>query len=181
MQPGGGAFYGPKIEFVLQDCVGRSWQCGTIQFDLVIPARFDLRYVDHEGARRTPVMLHRALFGSLERFLGVLLEHHGPALPAWLAPVQAIVLPVTSAQHQAAWALHAELVRAGVRSTCEANDSLSKRIAAAHASAIPLMLVLGARELGDGAVMLRQRSGQDTLPRERSVEDVARLCAPPVV
>ncbi|MDQ3033240.1 MAG: threonine--tRNA ligase, partial [Myxococcota bacterium] len=102
VQPGAGAFYGPKIEIALRDRAGRVWQCGTIQMDLVMPVRFDLRYVDAGGDKRGMVMLHRALYGSLERFLGMLLEHHGAALPAWLAPEQIAVLPVSRAQHDVA-------------------------------------------------------------------------------
>ncbi|HVV88507.1 MAG TPA: threonine--tRNA ligase, partial [Kofleriaceae bacterium] len=115
VQPGGGAFYGPKLEFVLRDRRGRAWQLGTIQLDLVMPRRFDLRYVDRDGERRHPAMLHRALYGSIERFLGVLLEHHGATLPAWLAPEQVAVLPVGAEQDGCAREAAARLAAAGLR------------------------------------------------------------------
>ena len=143
-QPGGGAFYGPKLEFVLQDRHGRDWSCGTIQFDLVMPPRFDLRYVDAGGERRHPVMLHRALYGSLERFFGMLLEHYGAALPAWLCPLQVLVMPIAEAHEAWATAVVERLRGAGLRVASDfRRETLAKRIAEAHAGAVPFVAVIG--------------------------------------
>jgi threonyl-tRNA synthetase len=178
-QPGAGAFYGPKLEFVLADSRGREWQCGTIQFDLVMPERFDLAYIDSSSQRRRPVMLHRALYGSLERFLGILLEHHGAHLPPWLAPVQVAVLPVTDAQADAAREIERDLGAAGIRCVGMEEDSLGKRIALAHARAIPFHVVLGAREVAGGKVALRSRDGQTEVERGVFVETIVELCRAP--
>jgi len=178
-QPGAGAFYGPKLEFVLHDNRGREWQCGTIQFDLVMPERFDLTYVDATGARRRPVMLHRALYGSLERFLGILLEHHGSHLPAWLAPTQVALLPVAAAHREAARALAAKLGAAGLRAQLFDDESLGKRVALAHDQAVPFQAVLGARELAEGTVSLRVGAEQRNLSVGAFLEAMAVACAPP--
>lgn len=182
-QPGAGAFYGPKLEFVLSDRRGREWQCGTIQFDLIMPDRFDLAYIDSAGQRRRPVMLHRALYGSLERFLGILLEHHGAHLPAWLAPVQVAVLPVAAAHLEVAMAVERALGASGIRATvlAEAKGSLAKRIALAHEQAVPFQVVLGGRECEAGTVTLRERDGQRTLSRAAFVAEMRERCkAPPL-
>jgi threonyl-tRNA synthetase len=178
-QPGAGAFYGPKLEFVLADSRGREWQCGTIQFDLVMPERFDLVYIDSAGQRRRPVMLHRALFGSLERFLGVLLEHHGAHLPAWFAPVQVAILPVGQAQTEAARALERDLQAADLRCASMTEDSLSKRIALAHDRAIPFQAIIGAREAANNQVTLRTRDGQVEMGRMAFIERLGELCRSP--
>jgi threonyl-tRNA synthetase len=181
LQPGEGAFYGPKLEFVLEDRAGRKWQCGTIQFDLVMPERFDVRYVDADGERRRAVMLHRALYGSLERFLGILLEHHGAALPAWLAPEQVVVLPVAAAH--APWALEVEraLRDAELRARVDAREeTLSRRVAEAHAAAVPLIAVAGGREVQARAVSLRSRNEpQHTLALPDAVAELSRRCSMP--
>jgi threonyl-tRNA synthetase len=179
VQAGAGAFYGPKLEYALRDRQGRQWQCGTIQFDLVMPRRFDLRYVDRDGGRRHAVMLHRALYGSLERFLGILLEHHAGAFPAWLAPVQIAVLPVAPELGAPARALLSQLAARGLRAELDEDESLSKRIARAHAQAIPFQLVLGARELAAGTVTLRSRDGQSVITVEEALAELARRCAAP--
>ncbi|WP_437671685.1 threonine--tRNA ligase [Sorangium sp. So ce131] len=181
MQPGEGAFYGPKLEFVLRDRLGRQWQCGTIQLDLVLPERFDITYVDSSGARRRPAMLHRALFGSVERFLGILLEHYRGALPPWLSPEQVVVVPVTDAQRPYAEEILQLLRQKGVRAILDAgDDSLSRKIAIAHEAAIPLVAIAGKREVERRAVALRERDGghQRELPLEEAVAEVARRCAP---
>lgn len=180
VQPKGGAFYGPKLEFVLRDRLGRAWQCGTIQFDLVMPRRFDLRYVDSGGERRHPVMLHRALFGSLERFLGVLLEHHAGALPAWLAPEQLVVLPI--AEEHAPWAeqVRARLAREGVRAEVDASsESLGRRIVAAHERGVPLVAIVGAREVASQGVALRAKGERRALALEEAAAEIVARCAPP--
>jgi threonyl-tRNA synthetase len=179
VQPGAGAFYGPKLEFVLEDRLGRAWQCGTIQFDLVLPKRFELRYVSDSGERRHPVMLHRAIYGSLERFLGIVLEQHGPSLPAWLAPLQAIVLPVSAAQIESATELVQQLTAAGVRSELSAQDSLARRVALAHERGVPFIVTLGARELERDSVALRTRNGQSELARAGACAELRDACAPP--
>ncbi|KYF91021.1 threonine--tRNA ligase [Sorangium sp. So ce1389] len=177
LQPGEGAFYGPKLEFVLRDRLGRSWQCGTIQLDLVLPERFDITYVDASGARRRPALLHRALLGSLERFLGILLEHYRGALPLWLSPEQVVVVPVTDAQRAYAEEVLKRLQQKGVRAILDAgDDSLSRKIAVAHASAIPLVAVVGKREAERRSVALREREGgqQRELPLDEAVVEVVR-------
>ncbi|WP_437924880.1 threonine--tRNA ligase [Sorangium sp. So ce291] len=177
LQPGEGAFYGPKLEFVLRDRLGRSWQCGTIQLDLVLPERFDITYVDASGARRRPALLHRALLGSLERFLGILLEHYRGALPLWLSPEQVVVVPVTDAQRAYAEEVLQRLQQKGVRAVLDAgDDSLSRKIAVAHASAIPLVAVVGKREAERRSVALREREGgqQRELPLDEAVVEVLR-------
>ncbi|XYH95135.1 threonine--tRNA ligase [Sorangium sp. So ce1128] len=179
LQPGEGAFYGPKLEFVLRDRLGRSWQCGTIQLDLVLPERFDITYVDASGARRRPALLHRALLGSLERFLGILLEHYRGALPLWLSPEQVVVVPVTDAQRAYAEEVLQRLQKNGVRAILDAgDDTLSRKIAVAHASAIPLVAVVGKREAERRSVALREREGghQRELLLDEAVVEVVRRC-----
>jgi len=182
VQPGAGAFYGPKIEIALRDRAGRSWQCGTIQLDLVMPRSFEVRYVDERGERPHVVMLHRALYGSVERFLGILLEHHGAALPAWLAPEQLAVLPVESAHAEAAAEVVDAARRAGLRAELDASEgSLSRRIALAHDRSVPFVAVLGAREIASGTIALRERGAPPRgLAREAAVEQLALLCKKPV-
>jgi threonyl-tRNA synthetase len=180
LQPGAGAIYGPKLEFVLRDRRGRAWQCGTIQLDFVMPQRFDLRYVDAGGERRHVVMLHRALYGSIERFLGMLLEQHGAALPPWLAPEQIAVAPISSRHGPSAADLCAELARAGLRSRLDAgDDTLSRRIAVAHHDGIPFVVVVGDRELASGALSLRAGDAQWSAPRADAIADLVRRCSAP--
>lgn len=181
VQPGEGAFYGPKLEFVLRDRIGRSWQCGTIQLDFVLPERFDLHYVAASGERRHPVMLHRALLGSVERFLGILLEHHKGALPAWLAPDQAVVVPVADAHRDYAERALVELREAGIRAAIDARgETLSRKIVDAHAAGVPIVAVVGRREVERGALTLRDRDGrQRELSLSEAVAEVARCCQPP--
>ena len=158
VQPGGGAFYGPKVEIALRDRAGRAWQCGTIQLDLVMPSRFGLRYVAASGERLPFVMLHRALYGSLERFMGMLLEHHGARLPMWLAPEQVAVLPVSAREQEHAARVRDALADEGLRVCLEGGDaSLSKRVAGAHERAIPWAVIIGPREVERGEVSLRSR------------------------
>jgi threonyl-tRNA synthetase len=178
VQPGAGAIYGPKLEFVLRDRRDRPWQCGTIQLDFVMPERFDVRYVDAGGERRHVVMLHRALFGSIERFLGVLLEHHGAALPAWLAPEQVAVVPVTSSHRGRAAEVCSQLVRAGLRARLDAADgTLARRIAVAHHDGVPFVVVIGDREVASETVAVRARDGQWTAPVGDAIAELARRCA----
>jgi threonyl-tRNA synthetase len=156
LNPGDGAFYGPKIDFHVTDALGRSWQCGTCQLDFQMPERFDLSYVGADDAAHRPVMIHRALLGSMERFAGILIEHYAGRFPVWLAPVQAIVLPVSDRHNEYAGRVLAELREAGVR--VEADDrseSVGKKIRDAELGRYPYMLVVGDREQEAGAVAVR--------------------------
>lgn len=187
-QPGEGAFYGPKLEFKLRDSLARIWQCGTIQLDFAMPERFDLLYVDADGQRRRPVMLHRALYGSVERFLGVLLEHYAGRLPAWLAPEQARVIALGPAQQGHARALCSALRRAGLRASVDAaEERLGSRIARARQLHLPFALVVGEREARDHSVSVRNLAaapGERKEPNEQhgfehAVAHVAEACRPP--
>lgn len=181
LAPGQGAFYGPKLEFALSDHAGRSWQCGTIQLDLVLPERFDVSYIDSAGKRARPAMLHRAVLGSLERFLGILLEQSQGKLPRWLCPEQVAVLPVSGVHEAHARAFVAELAARGVRARIDARtESLSRRVRDAHERAIPFVATLGERECTRGEVSVRQRAGARVLPRAATVEELARACASPL-
>jgi threonyl-tRNA synthetase len=181
-KPGEGAFYGPKLEFELQDRHGRSWQCGTIQLDFVLPERFDLRYDDSSGKRLRPAMLHRAMLGSLERFLGILLEQHGGRVPAWLAPEQVRVLPVHREQRSYAEELVLRLRERDLRATVDAGEeTLGRRIAKAHELCVPLLWVVGAREVSDGTVAERAfAEAQRVLPVVSALDAAVWVSAPPV-
>ena len=160
--PGEGAFYGPKIEFVLRDAIGRDWQCGTLQVDLNLPERFDATYRTADGGERRPVMLHRALLGSLERFTGILLEHYAGNLPLWLAPVQAAVLNITDAQADYARDVAAALRERGFRvETDLRNEKVGYKIRQHTLEKIPYLLIVGDREVEQGRVAVRQRDGTD--------------------
>jgi threonyl-tRNA synthetase len=160
---GDGAFYGPKIDLHMTDSLGRSWQLGTIQLDYNLPVRFELAYTGADNAEHRPVMIHRALFGSFERFIGILLEHLGGELPAWLAPVQAIVLSITDRQNEAAGAVLAALTAAGLRGERdERSESVGRKIREAELRKVPFMLVVGEREAAAGTVAVRERGAGDT-------------------
>ena len=162
INPGEGAFYGPKLEFVLRDAIGRDWQCGTLQVDLNLPERFAISYIDERGERCQPVMLHRALFGSLERFIGILLEHHGGALPLWLAPQQAVVLNISEAQADYARAISDSLRRHGLRASADLrNEKIGYKIREHSLQKVPYLLVVGEKEKDGGYVSLRSRNGED--------------------
>ena len=162
LNPGEGAFYGPKLEFVLRDAIGRDWQCGTLQVDLNLPERFAISYVDDHGERRQPVMLHRALFGSLERFIGILLEHHGGALPLWLAPQQVAVLNISAAQADYAQAITERLRRHGLRASADLrNEKIGYKIREHSLQKVPYLLVIGDKEQAGGYVSLRSRKGEN--------------------
>jgi threonyl-tRNA synthetase len=166
VNPGDGAFYGPKIDFQIADALGRWWQLGTLQLDYQLPQRFDLKYVGADGHEHRPVMIHRAMLGSLERFLGILIEHTAGAFPVWLAPQQAAVLPVSEKVQEYAARVHDELVRAGVRAELDArNEKLGYKIREAQLHKVPYMLVVGPREAESGTVALRLRNGEDLGPQ----------------
>lgn len=181
IQPGEGAFYGPKLEFSLKDRIGRAWQCGTIQLDFVLPERFGLHYIDESGQRRRPAMLHRAIYGSLERFLAIVIEQHGGALPGWLAPVQVVVAPVAPQQRAAAEEVVRVLGEAGLRAELDdRRETLARRVAEAHAQGVFCLAVVGAREAEERSLALRLRDGQKALPREEAVRALVAACAAPV-
>lgn len=178
VQPGAGAIYGPKVEFILRDRHGRPWQCGTIQLDFVMPHRFDVRYVDADGARHHVAMIHRALFGSIERFLGVLLEHHGAALPAWLAPEQVAVVPVAPEHRDRAAEVCRQLEQAGLRGRLDGeHQTLARRIAIAHHDGVPFVVVIGDRELRDGTLAIRARDGQWSAAASEAIAGLVARCS----
>jgi threonyl-tRNA synthetase len=181
-QPGAGAFYGPKLEFGLQDVWGRLWQCGTIQLDLVLPERFGIQYASRDGAREVPLMLHRALFGSLERFMGVLLEHSGGSLAAWLAPEQVRVLPVSEVHSSEAQVLANALDGAQLRVGVDASPgTLALRIHRANADGVPFALILGNREVASRSATIRERGGENrALPEVDAVDFLVQQCRPPL-
>ncbi len=162
VNPGDGAFYGPKIDFHVRDAIGRTWQLGTIQLDYQLPARFGLAYVGADGAEHTPVMIHRAMFGSVERFLGILIEQTSGAFPVWLAPVQAVVLPISEKFAAYADEVRVALGAAGVRvEVDDRNEKLGYKIREAQLQKVPYMLVAGAREQEERTVSVRRRVGDD--------------------
>jgi len=159
---GDGAFYGPKIDFHLEDCLGRSWQCGTIQLDFQMPEKFDLTYIGEDGAKHRPVVIHRVVYGSMERFFALLIEHYGGAFPAWLAPVQAAVIPVTERSHAYALQIIERLKEAELRVTIDdRNEKVGYKIREAQLKKIPYMLVVGDREVESGTVAIRHREKGD--------------------
>jgi threonyl-tRNA synthetase len=162
LNPGDGAFYGPKIDLHMTDSLGRSWQLGTVQLDYSMPERFDLLYTGADNAEHRPVMIHRALLGSFERFIGIMLEHYGGELPLWLAPVQAIVLPVSDRFNDYAAGVRDELRADGVRVELDdRNESVGRKIREAELRKVPYMLVVGEREQSEGAVSVREHHGAD--------------------
>lgn len=164
---GDGAFYGPKIDFHLEDCLGRTWQCGTIQLDFLMPEKFDLTYVGPDGQKHRPVMIHRVVFGSIERFIGILIEHFAGAFPLWLAPVQVRIMTVTDRGNEHARKVHETLSAHGIRSELDLrNEKIGYKIREAQLEKIPYMLVVGDREVEAGTVAVRQRGRGDLGPME---------------
>jgi len=160
--PGEGAFYGPKIEFTLLDCLGRSWQCGTLQYDPNMPQRLDASYVAEDNSRKTPVMLHRAILGSFERFIGILIEHYEGAFPAWLAPTQAVVMNITDKQADFAQEVEKTLTQSGFRAKSDLrNEKIGFKIREHTLLKVPYLLVIGDREVETRAVAVRTREGVD--------------------
>ena len=168
-----GAFYGPKVDILMNDALGREWQMGTVQLDFQQPARFKLEYVDEDGKRKTPVAIHRVIYGSMERFIGILIEHFAGAFPLWLAPVQAVVLPISEKHAKYSEKVLADLAAAGIRAEISAADeSLGKRIRAAELQKIPYVLVVGDKEAGSGEVSVRhyKRGQENSLKLEVLIE-----------
>jgi threonyl-tRNA synthetase len=170
---GGGAFYGPKLDVNVRDALGRPWQLGTVQVDFILPARFDLTYRASDGQDHRPIIIHRALAGSLERFFGILIEHYGGAFPAWLAPVQAVVTPITEHQARYAREVTARLHAAGFRAQLdEANEKLGYKIRHWKTQKVPYILVAGKQEIADGTVNVNQRGIEEK--RTISVESFVK-------
>lgn len=160
--PGEGAFYGPKLEFVLRDAIGRDWQCGTLQVDMSLPERFDLIYVAEDNTRKRPVMLHRALFGSLERFTGILIEHYEGKFPLWLSPTQAVVMNITDKQADFVQTATRQLLQSGIRAVADLrNEKIGFKIREHTMQRVPYLLVVGDREVETQSVSVRTRSGKD--------------------
>jgi threonyl-tRNA synthetase len=173
LQPGEGAFYGPKIEFTLKDSLGRLWQCGTIQLDFNLPVRLGAEYVAEDNSRKPPVMLHRAIVGSMERFLGILIENHAGAMPLWLSPVQAVVMNITDAQAEYVEKVTAELKKNGFRAQSDLrNEKINYKIREHSLQKMPYLLVVGEREMQSGQVAVRTRKGEDlgSMPLQTFIE-----------
>jgi threonyl-tRNA synthetase len=173
-EPGEGAFYGPKIDVFVPDALGRDWQLGTVQLDFSLPERFDLEYAAEDGTRKRPIVIHRAMYGSLERFLGVLIEHLSGSFPLWLAPVQAVVVPIADRHNDFCQDVGARLRAAGLRAEVDdSNDRMNAKIRQAQLQKVPYMLVVGDREIESNAVAVRTRTGENL--GEKSVDDVAGM------
>jgi threonyl-tRNA synthetase len=180
INPGEGAFYGPKLEFALRDRLGRSWQCGTVQLDGVLPERLDASYIASDGSRARPLMIHHAIFGSLGRMIAILLEHHGGVLPFWLSPEQVAVAPISKEQAGYGAEVLAAFEDAGIKAVAyDGADTLSRRIVAAHDMAVPVMAIVGRREMRDGRVTLRERDGaQADVPLAEAVSRLQTRAQP---
>ena len=162
LQAGEGAFYGPKIEFSLQDCIGRVWQCGTLQLDFNLPERLDAEFVGESGERERPVMLHRAILGSFERFIGILIEHYAGLFPAWLAPQQVVVMNITDKQADSVGDVVSKLNAKGYRAISDLrNEKIGFKIRERTLERIPFMLILGDKEVESGTVNVRTRAGEN--------------------
>ncbi len=175
--PGEGAFYGPKLEFVLRDAIGRDWQCGTLQVDLNMPGRLGASYVGEDGNKHLPVMLHRAIFGSLERFIGILIEHHAGKLPLWISPTQAQVLTITSDADDYANEVAGELRSAGLRvETDIRNEKISYKVREHSVAKVPVLLAVGQREVEERTVAVRRLGSkkQVVLPLEQVAAELAQ-------
>ena len=159
---GDGAFYGPKIDFHLRDSIGRTWQCGTIQLDFQLPQRFEAEYVAEDGTKKRPIMIHRVCFGSIERFIGILIEHFAGKFPVWLAPVQVKVIPVSEKSMEYASGVYEKLRAAGIRTELDHKDEkVGYKIRQAQLEKVPFMLVLGEKEAAEGAITVRSRDKGD--------------------
>ena len=162
LQPGEGAFYGPKIDFVLKDSIGRAWQCGTIQVDFSMPGRLDASYIAEDGSKQVPVMIHRAILGSMERFIGILIEHYAGTFPAWLAPTQVVVISLTEKQAEFAAQIAESLKKQGFRTDHDLrNETIGLKIREHAIQRVPYQLVIGAREVENNTVAVRTRNGED--------------------
>ena len=180
--PGDGAFYGPKLDFVLRDAIGRDWQCGTLQVDFVLPERLDASYIGEDGAKHRPVMLHRAILGSFERFIGILIEHYAGKFPLWLAPAQAVVATITNDSDDYAKEVLAALGDAGLRAELDIrNEKINYKVREHSLAKVPVMLVVGAKEAADGTVAVRRLGGkaQEILALKEAVARLTEEAAGP--
>ena len=160
---GDGAFYGPKIDIKIKDALSRSWQCATIQCDFTLPERFDLTYVDSDGERKRPVMIHRVVLGAIERFLGVLIEHYAGAFPLWISPVQAIIMTITDRQQSYAKEICAKLRAEGIRIEEDLrNEKIGFKIREARNQKVPYMIIVGDKEVSSGTLAVRKRGEEET-------------------
>tara|TARA_B100000579_G_scaffold120811_1_gene97215 strand:+ start:1370 stop:3286 length:1917 start_codon:yes stop_codon:yes gene_type:complete len=173
---GEGAFYGPKIEFVLRDAIGRDWQCGTLQVDLNLPSRLGASYVANDGSKKVPVMLHRALFGSLERFIGILIEHYAGKLPLWISPLKAVVLPIASEFDNYAKNIFEQLMKAGINTEVDLkNQKINYKIREHSLSKVPLLLICGQKEVDSKSITIRKLGSdkQETLPLDTALKKIS--------
>jgi len=162
VQPGEGAFYGPKVEFTLKDSLGRLWQCGTIQLDFNLPVRLGAEFVDEDNSRKPPVMLHRAILGSMERFIGILIEHHAGAFPLWLSPLQVVLMNISQAQEEYTTQVAQKLRAAGLRIQLDLrNEKITYKIREHSLQKLPYQLIIGDKEVAASLVAVRSRSGED--------------------
>jgi threonyl-tRNA synthetase len=176
INPGEGAFYGPKFEYVLRDAIGRDWQCGTTQVDFNLPERFEAFYIAADGSKKPPVMIHRAICGSMERFLGVVLEHYAGHLPLWLSPVQAVVTTITSDADDYAKEMHAAAVRAGLRAELDLrNEKINYKVREHSLAKVPALLVAGKKEAAERTVSIRRlgKEGQQVMPLDAALAALA--------
>ncbi len=172
------AFYGPKIDVKLVDAIGRKWQLSTVQFDFTLPRRFGLTYIGDDGKEHQPVMCHRALFGSIERFFGILIEHYAGAFPVWLAPVQAVVLPIADRHLDYANKVREKLAALGIRAEVDdSKEKVNNKIRIAQVNKVPFMLVVGDREAENGTVSLRNRrhGDQGSKPLDEAIAHIRQL------
>ncbi|NQW08494.1 MAG: threonine--tRNA ligase, partial [Alphaproteobacteria bacterium] len=182
LNPGEGAFYGPKLEFVLRDAIGRDWQCGTLQVDFVLPERLDATYVTESGERKRPVMLHRAIFGSMERWIGILIEHYAGRFPLWLAPVQVVVATITEAADDYAAEVAAVCKAAGLRVAMDRrNEKINYKVREHSEAKVPAILVVGGREAENRSVAVRRLGGkaQEVLALDEAVHILSDEASPP--
>ncbi len=157
LNPGEGAFYGPKLEFILKDAIGRDWQCGTLQLDFILPERLDANYIGSDGAKHRPVMLHRAILGSMERFIGILIEEHAGKFPLWLAPVQVAIVTITNDAEDYAAKLYQELQAQGIRAILDVTgDKINYKIRQHSLTKVPVIMVVGKNEMANNTVSLRK-------------------------
>jgi threonyl-tRNA synthetase len=181
--PGEGAFYGPKLEFHLQDAIGRTWQCGTLQLDPQMPQRLDAYYIGADGEKHHPLMLHRAILGTFERFIGILIEHHAGKFPLWLAPVQAVVATIVSDADEYAQTVTAKLAAAGVRVESDLrNEKINYKVREHSLAKVPLLLVVGKREAEEGTVALRRLGSEErqlVMTVDEALAMITREAVPP--
>jgi len=183
LNPGEGTFYGPKLEFVLRDAIGRDWQCGTLQVDFVLPERLDASYIGEDGQRHRPVMLHRAILGSFERFIGIVIEHFAGKFPLWLAPVQAVVATIVSDADAYAREVEAAFERAGLRAQLDLrNEKINYKIREHSLAKVPILLILGRKEAEERKVTIRRlgEERQESLALDEAVAKLKGLAATPL-